>query len=61
MAEKTCIKGDFHDVHALFHIIVYNVHARCLIKCLLDIFKRHFLACLDSDEYQTLGFLMFPH
>ena len=22
---------------------------------------RHFLACLDSDEYQTLGFLMFPH
>ena len=22
---------------------------------------RHFLACLDSYEYQTLGFLMFPH
>ena len=22
---------------------------------------RHFLACLDSDEYQTLRFLMFPH
>ena len=22
---------------------------------------RYFLACLDSDEYQTLGFLMFPH
>ena len=22
---------------------------------------RHFLACLDSGEYQTLGFLMFPH
>ena len=22
---------------------------------------RHFLTCLDSDEYQTLGFLMFPH
>ena len=22
---------------------------------------KHFLACLDSDEYQTLGFLMFPH
>ena len=22
---------------------------------------RHFLACLDSDEYQTLGFLMLPH
>ena len=21
---------------------------------------RHFLACLDSDEYQTLGFLIFP-
>ena len=22
---------------------------------------RHFLTCLDSDEYQTLGFLMFSH
>ena len=22
---------------------------------------RHFLACLDFDEYQNLGFLMFPH
>ena len=22
---------------------------------------RHFLACMDSDEYQTLRFLMFPH
>ena len=22
---------------------------------------RHFLTCLDSDEYQNLGFLMFPH
>ena len=21
----------------------------------------HFLTCLDFDEYQTLGFLMFPH
>ena len=31
-------KGGFHDVHALFHIIVHSVHARCLIKCLLDIF-----------------------
>ena len=57
MAKKTCIKGGFHDVHALFHIVVHSVHARCLIKCLLGIF----LACLDSDEYQTLGFLVFPH
>ena len=22
---------------------------------------KHFLTCLDYDEYQTLGFLMFPH
>ena len=22
---------------------------------------KHFLTCLDSNEYQTLGFLMFPH
>ena len=22
---------------------------------------RHFLTCLDSDEYQSLGLLMFPH
>ena len=39
MAKRTCIKGGFHDVHALFHIVVYSVHARCLIKCLLDIFS----------------------
>ena len=38
VAERTCIKGGFHDVHALFHIIVHSVHARCLIKCLLGIF-----------------------
>ena len=38
VAKRTYIKGGFHDVHALFHIIVYSVHARCLIKCLLDIF-----------------------
>ena len=36
--KKPCIKGGFHDVHVLFHIIVYSVHARCLIKCLLGIF-----------------------
>ena len=56
MPKRTCIKGGFHDVHVLFHIVVHCVHARCLIKCL-----KHFLICLDSDEYQTLGFLMFPH
>ena len=39
VAERTCIKSGFHDVHALFHIIVHIVHARCLIKCLLDIFS----------------------
>ena len=39
VAERTCIKGGFHDVHALFHIIVHSVHARCLIKCLLGIFS----------------------
>ena len=39
MAKRTCIKSGFHDVHALFHIIVHSVHARCLIKCLLDIFS----------------------
>ena len=39
VAERTCIKGGFHDVHALFHIIVHSVHVRCLMKCLLDIFS----------------------
>ena len=24
-------------------------------------FLKHFLTCLDSNEYQTLGILMFPH
>ena len=38
VVERICIKGGFHDIHALFHIVVHNVHARCLIKCLLGIF-----------------------
>ena len=57
VVKRTCIKGGFHDVHALFHIVIHSVHARCLIKCFLGIF----LTCLDSNEYQTLGFLMFLH
>ena len=32
-------KGGFHDVNALFYIVVHSVHARCLIKCLLGIFS----------------------
>ena len=36
VAERTHIKSGFHDVHALFYIIV---HSRYLIKCLLDIFS----------------------
>ena len=39
VAKRTCIKGGFHDVHALFHIVVHSVHIRCLIKCLLGIFS----------------------
>ena len=39
LAKITCIKGGFHDVHALFLIIVHSVHVRCLIKCLLGIFS----------------------
>ena len=39
MAKRTCIKDGFHDVHALFHIVVHSVHARCLIKCHLGIFS----------------------
>ena len=39
VVERTCIKGRFHVVHALFHIIVHSVHVRCLIKCLLGIFS----------------------
>ena len=39
MTKRTCIKGRFHDIHALFHIVVHSVHARCLIKCLLGIFS----------------------
>ena len=38
VAKRTCIKGGFHDFHALFNIVVHNVHVRCLIKCLLSIF-----------------------
>ena len=39
MAKRTCIKGRFHDVHALLHIVVHSVHVWCLIKCLLLIFS----------------------
>ena len=39
VAKRTCIKAGFHDIHALFHIVVHSVHARCLIKCLLGIFS----------------------
>ena len=39
VAKRTCIKGGFHDVHALFYIVVYSVHVRCLIKSLLGIFS----------------------
>ena len=39
--------------------------SHCCSQCAHQVFDkipyRHFLACLDSDEYQTLGFLMFPH
>ena len=39
VAKRSCIKGRFHAVYALFHIIVHSVHARCLIKFLLGIFS----------------------
>ena len=39
VAKITCIKGGFHDVYALFYIVIHSVHARCLIKCLLGIFS----------------------
>ena len=39
VAKRTCIKGGFYYVHALFHIVVHSVHAKCLIKCLLGIFS----------------------
>ena len=37
VAIRTCIKGEFHDVHVLFHIVIHSVYARCLIKCLLGV------------------------
>ena len=39
VAKRACIKGGFHDVHALFYIVVHSVHFKCLIKCLLGIFS----------------------
>ena len=38
VAKRTCFKSGFHDVYALFYIVVHCVHTRYLIKCLLDIF-----------------------
>ena len=39
VAKRTCIKGGFHGVLALFYIVVNSVHTRCLIKCLLGFFS----------------------
>ena len=39
MTKRTCIKGRFHDIHALFYIVVHSMHTRCLIKCILSIFS----------------------
>ena len=39
MAKRICIKDEFHDVHALFYIVIHSVCTRCLIKCLLGIFS----------------------
>ena len=39
VVKRTCIKGGFHDVHVLFHIVVHSVLTRCLIKFLLGIFS----------------------
>ena len=39
VANRTCIKGGFHDIHTLFHIVVHSVHTRCLIKFILGIFS----------------------
>ena len=39
VAKRPCIKGGFHNVHALFYIVVHSMHARCLIKYLLGIFS----------------------
>ena len=54
VAKRACIKGGFHDVYALFHIVIHSVHARCLIKCLLGIFSLLWTPI-------TLGFFIFPH
>ena len=39
--------------------------SHCCSYCALQVFDkmplRHFLTCLDFDEYQILGFIMFPH
>ena len=39
MEKRTCSKGGFHYIHALFYFVVHSVHVRCLIKCLLGIFS----------------------
>ena len=39
VAKRTFIKGEFHDVHALFYIVVHSVHTKRLIKCILGIFS----------------------
>ena len=55
MAKRACIKGGFQDVHALFHIVVHSVHAKCLIKCLLGIF----LLFWTPMSTELWGFLCF--
>ena len=56
VGKRTCIKGGFHDVHALLHIVVHSVHARCLIKCLLGIFSLVWI--LMSTKLWGFSFLL---
>ena len=53
MAKRTCFKGGFYDVHALFYVVVHSVHARCLIKCLVGIFS--LVWTLMSTKFEGLS------
>ena len=49
-------KGGFHDVNALFYIVVHSVHARCLIKCHFGIFS--FVWTLMSTKFWGFSYFL---
>ena len=54
-------KNMYYGWISCYSCIVLHCNSQCARQIFDKMPLRHFLTCLDSDEYQTLEFLMFPH